>query len=633
MLHNNSLLHPFLDDLPLGIEELDVQGRFTMANVAFERMMGYSRDELAGMHVWEIVAPGPGPDSLASYFQHLVRHQPEPTPYFTTNVTRDGRHVDVQVNWNYKRDAEGRLVGFVAVVTDITERRRAEAALEESQRRLVTLMSNLPGMAYRCLNDAHWTMVFVSEGCARLTGYAAEQLLGNRQIAYEDLILSEDRAAVRLGVEEAVAENRQFALTYRIRTASGEERWVWEQGIAVRAEGGDVMALEGFITDITAQKMAETFLRQTRDQLDLRVQERTAELANVNRELQKSEEKYRRLLEVLPDAVVVSDLNGHIVLVSQQAIRQYDAESDEDLLGQKVTDLIVPRDRNRADAALADLMAHGIRRNTEYGLIRKDGTSIPVEISSAMVRDAAGQPTGFVSVVRDITERKQAQEALDRQRQTLWHMVRASDHERQLIAYEIHDGLAQQLAGAIMQFESLDLVHGLANGQAGANYRAAMDLLRQAHVEARRLISGVRPPVLDEAGIETAIAHLVHDLRSRGGPKIEFRSMANLDRLPPVQENALYRMAQESLTNACRYSKSDRVRVTLASDDSAVVLEVRDWGVGFDPATVGQGHFGLEGIRERTRLLGGELTIDSRPGGGTIVRVRLPLAGRIEEAE
>lgn len=143
-----------------------------------------------------------------------------------------------------------------------TDRREVERELSEKERVLTTLMGNLPGMAYRCRNDAHWTMEFVSEGCRALTGYAPEDLVGNAAIAYAELINPDDREAVWSGVQDGLEAGGAFQLTYRISTAQGEERWVWEQGSGVFAEDGTLLALEGFITDITERKHLESQLLQ-----------------------------------------------------------------------------------------------------------------------------------------------------------------------------------------------------------------------------------------------------------------------------------------------------------------------------------------------------------------------------------
>jgi len=140
---------------------------------------------------------------------------------------------------------------------DITERKRAEQELHESRRTLTTLMSNLPGMAYRCRNDTCWTMEFVSEGCLQLTGYQPRELVMNRAISYEAVIHPDDRDSVRRDVGAALRARQPFELFYRIHTADGEEKWVWEQGRGVLCPDGQLVALEGFITDITARKEAE----------------------------------------------------------------------------------------------------------------------------------------------------------------------------------------------------------------------------------------------------------------------------------------------------------------------------------------------------------------------------------------
>ena len=212
-----------------------------------------------------------------------------------------------------------------------------------------------------------------------------------------------------------------------------------------------------------------------------------------------------------------------------------------------------------------------------------------------------------------------------KERQSLWNMLQASDHERQIISYEIHDGLAQYLAAAGMQFQAYDSLRENLPNEAEKAYATAVELVRQAHAESRRLINEVRPPVIDEIGLETAISHLVHEQRKRGGPKIECHSDVQFGRLLPILENALYRITQEALTNACKHSKSKKVTVTMTQEGPDVRLEVRDWGIGFDPQSGKEGRFGLEGIRQRVRLLGGRLAIESRPDSGTLVQVVAPI--------
>jgi signal transduction histidine kinase len=225
----------------------------------------------------------------------------------------------------------------------------------------------------------------------------------------------------------------------------------------------------------------------------------------------------------------------------------------------------------------------------------------------------------------DIGERKQAQEVLRGERRTLQHLLQASDQDRQTIAYELHDELAQQLTGAIMQFQTFEALKDTKPRLAMKAYHEGMVLLQRGHSETRRLIAGVRPPILDESGVVAAIGHLASERSGPQGPKIEYRNRVYFDRLAPTLENAIYRIAQEAVSNACQHSKSPKVRVSLVQREDRVRIEIQDWGIGFDVKATPENRFGLEGIRQRVRLLGGMCSVRSTPGKGTSVTVELPL--------
>ena len=152
--------------------------------------------------------------------------------------------------------AVGALVGLIPAIV-IAERDLTLAKLNENQRRLSTLLSNLPGLVYRCKNDPDWTMEFISEGCRELTGHTPEELQDNRGISFGQLIHAEDQALVWDTVQAAVREQKPFELMYRIQAADGAEKWVWERGRGIFSDVGELLALEGFVTDITARRQAE----------------------------------------------------------------------------------------------------------------------------------------------------------------------------------------------------------------------------------------------------------------------------------------------------------------------------------------------------------------------------------------
>jgi len=196
---------------------------------------------------------------------------------------KDGTRFPTLHNATLIRDDLGKPLFISASYVDATEVKRAEQALKESERRLSTLMGNLPGMAYRCLNDRHWTMEFVSQGCEKLTGYKPEHLIGNKGISYNHVIHPEDRKMVWEEVQAGIEAGETFRLEYRIITADREEKWAFEQGRGVPGPDGGIEAIEGFITDITERVRAE--------------QQRRV-----------SEKRYRTLFSMMMDGFAVHEL-------------------------------------------------------------------------------------------------------------------------------------------------------------------------------------------------------------------------------------------------------------------------------------------------------------------------------------
>ncbi|MEW6197939.1 MAG: PAS domain-containing protein [Planctomycetota bacterium] len=231
---------------------LDAAHGVVEANPAVERVTGMSAAKLRGRKCHEVFH-GTAEPPLTCPFEQLRRSGCAET----VEMEMEALGGTFLVSCTPLLDEEGHLDRVIHIATDITQRKRAEQALRESERTLATLMDNLPGMAYRCRNDPQWTMQFVSQGCRTLTGYEPGDLVGNRAVAYADLIHPEDRAAVYAGVQAGVAARRPFQLTYRLVRADGVERWVWEQGRGVFGPDGTLQALEGLMLDITEQKQAE----------------------------------------------------------------------------------------------------------------------------------------------------------------------------------------------------------------------------------------------------------------------------------------------------------------------------------------------------------------------------------------
>lgn len=158
--------------------------------------------------------------------------------------------------------------------------------LKESERSMLTLLSNLPGMVYHCRNDRNWTMEFLSDGCLELTGYQPSDLINNQKLSFNEIIHPDDREQIWEKVQASLQKQQPFQLTYRIQTATGKNKWVWEKGSGIFSNKGELLYLEGFITDITEQIEAEDKIRKLNEELEQIVSGRTAQLDAANKELE-----------------------------------------------------------------------------------------------------------------------------------------------------------------------------------------------------------------------------------------------------------------------------------------------------------------------------------------------------------
>ena len=536
-------------------------------------------------------------------------------------------HPKLGERWHYgrgraSRDHAGKIRVIAGIDIDITERKQAEAALRESEERFSLFVDNSPAIAW--MKDEQGRYVYFSKSYEKRVGIRLEDFRGKTDFELWPLEMAEQ---FRKNDQAVLSSGQAAELIEESSLPHGNRRYWWNVKFPFQDSVGRRF-VGGVGVDITARKQAEEALQKAHDEMEQRVKERTAELAKANENL----DIFRKFAEDSGEGFGMSDFDGRIVYANSTLCRLFGEEKPEDVIGKNVSAYYPAGIPAKAKGGTDSCLCCG----KDIGTLNRwscHATGKPIQTlqSTFLIRDEDGNPFRIAVVISDITERKQAEEALAREHRNLKHLLQASDHERQLIAYEIHDGLAQELAGAIMQFEAFDHLKETMPKQAADAYHAGMTMLRQGHFEARRLIAGVRPPILDEEGIVAAVGHLVNEHIRLKGPKIEYRSRVDFDRLDPTLENAIYRIAQEALANACQHSKSERISVSLLQRGDRLRIEIRDWGVGFDPKAVPKNHFGLEGIRQRARLLGGKCSIRSKTGKGTSISVELPVVRRDEE--
>jgi PAS domain S-box-containing protein len=246
----------FFERQIVGMAITSPQKKWLQVNDELCRMLGYSREELAGVAWPELTHPDDLQADLAR-FEQLLSGVIEEYSLEKRFMRKDGGSIWTQLSVGCVRLADGAVDYILTLMMDITERKQVEGALRESEERYRTLVSNLPGLAYRCLNDADLTRCFFSEEVERMTGYPASDFIGNSVRSYVSIIHPDDRGLVERAVQAGIVDRQPFEMEYRLQRADGLTVWVHEKGRGIYGPDGALRWLDGVIFDITRHVRAE----------------------------------------------------------------------------------------------------------------------------------------------------------------------------------------------------------------------------------------------------------------------------------------------------------------------------------------------------------------------------------------
>ncbi|WP_177187954.1 PAS domain-containing protein [Methanolobus profundi] len=368
-----------------GFWYIDEYGNILDVNTRYCSMTGYSYNEVISSPIWDIEADM----NRSQVIYQIDRTKKLGKALFETHhFKKDGSLIDLEVSATY---IDYGTPGLLCFLRDITDRKELEQKLQESERSKTVLLSNLHGMAYRCDYDRDWTMRFVSEGCYELTGYQTEDLLGNRLISFNDIIEPGYRDKIWNKWAEVLSRKETFQAEYRILTASGEVKWVWEQGKGIFDDKGNVIALEGFITDVTRQKTIEE-------------------------ELRESERLFRTTLYSIGDAVITTDIHGNLKQMNLIA-EELTGWGEKEASGKQLEDILViinENTREPVDIPIREVLRVGevVGLANHILLISRNGMEIPVADSASPIINEDDEVIGVVLVFRDQTEERAAREAI-----------------------------------------------------------------------------------------------------------------------------------------------------------------------------------------------------------------------------
>ncbi|HMB30260.1 MAG TPA: PAS domain S-box protein, partial [Desulfohalobiaceae bacterium] len=305
---NEKGLRSILDSIGDAVIATDTNGKVVRINPVAQGLTGWSLEEALDKEVDKVlnIINSQNRQAYDTPIKNvLYTGKTKDFAKQTLLLSRNGKEYHITCSVSPIKDyLDEKIIGTVLVFRDETEKFCQEEALRKSELRLQTLMSDLPGMAYRCYNSFKWPMTFVSQGCIDLLGITSKDLTSKNNCGYSELIHPDDRQAVWEYIQKRIDQKRDFQLEYRIQNRDGKEKWVWEQGQAVDTDSEGRIILEGFITDITDRKKAEERMHE-------------------------SEEKFKKLFNTSPDALALVNEDGKFLTVNPSMAKNFDLNHKE----------------------------------------------------------------------------------------------------------------------------------------------------------------------------------------------------------------------------------------------------------------------------------------------------------------
>ena len=499
---------------------------------------------------------------------------------------------------------------------DITNRKQMEDVLRESEEQFRIIFENSTIGKSITLIDG--TMVRINQAFAGMLGYTLSEM---QQINFthvthpDDIQMSQEYVRSLLSGKQA---NYHFEKRYLHK--NGSPVWVDVSATLMKNRAGSPLYFITSILNITERKKSEQVLARAKDELEIKVQERTAELA-------ESENKYRLLVENASEAIIVNQ-NERNKFFNSKALELFGYPGKE-FAAKHFIEFTFADDRALVmERYNKRIQGKAVPASYEHRIICKDG-SIKWVLLNAVLISWEGKPA-TLSLLTDITWRKNLEQELKTYAQKI---TQVQEEERKRIAYELHDDTAQYLSILKMEIEALLKSEKIQSPEVLEKLEFLRKDAERAFNDVRRYSHELRPGVLEHLGLQAALEQIVDDINILKQIPVELHVEGDEPEVSEDVKLAFFRIAQEALNNARKYSKAGRLTIDLRYNPDQILMMVSDNGVGFNikeaSARIGsKGNLGLMSMRERAKLINADLKIESRPGQGTrvILKAKISLA-------
>ena len=456
--------------------------------------------------------------------------------------------------------------------------------------------------------------------------------------------LSPDSRTVFAQHSQALFDSRRKKICdVELVNGNQDAHWIQLESLAAHNGEDSQEKFRTVIKEVTRRKQTEAALRRSRDELERRVAERTAELEATNKKLRRqvfdcqlaeealreSEQKYSTLVEdALIGVYIIKD--GKISFANDKFAEIYGYQKNE-LIGMDSLDLVHPKDRPFIrEMRKKRLSNEKVPSEYEVRGLKKNGQTIWVNRSLSLINDKDGP--AISGIVSDMTKRRKAENALRESGKELRilsnQLLSAEEKERKRIARELHDGIGQALSAIKFSVEnSLGQLRKISEPSALESLEALIPLTQKTIEEVRNIVKDLRPSILDDLGILATITWFCREFQKvYTGIRIEADIDVRENIIPSSLKTVIYRILQEALNNVAKHSRADRVQLSLLEKDNRIKMRIQDNGAGFDVSQTislkpSRRGFGLASMRERAGLSGADFEVISRAGQGTTVRV------------
>ncbi|MDI6782881.1 MAG: PAS domain S-box protein [bacterium] len=568
---------------------------FIFFNPRFAELLGYKPEELFMKDYREVYTPK-SIETLLHRQEKRNRREPMPNRYETVFQKKDGTTIDLEANVTII-DYYGAPATF-AVLRDITERKQTVEVLRKSEAQYRTVVETSPDIIYT-ISAEDRTITLLNPAFEKATGWSCAEWLGKSFIT---LIHPNDVSLAIATFQQVLRGETPTTYELRIRAKSGEYL-IGEFTSIPQIEHGQVIGELGIVRDITDNKRAEE-------------------------ELRESEARYRMLVETSPDAILVIDLNGNILMVNHQTMALTGYEYATEIIGQNILGWIVPQDQPRIVENLLKTIQTGFIKKFDCMACKKDGTLFSLELNASLIIDTQGTPKAFIAVLRDITDRKQAEEKLKNSQQELRslavYLQSVREDERTRISREIHDELGQILTVLKMDVSWLGKRFSKEQKLLLEKTKDMEQLIDRTIKTVKRISAELRPGLLDDLGLPATLEWQADEFHRHTRIPCKVTSKPADIMINREQATGLFRIFQETLTNITRHAHATRVTVSLIKKRRMLTLTVKDNGKGITNKQINAvKSLGLIGIRERALSLGGKAEIKGIRGKGTTVIISI----------